>query len=110
MVRRQFLDDIAEQRLKGTISSLGRALLVMHSPRDEIVDIDNARRIFEAASHPRSFLSLDTADHLLTDHRDAVYVADVLAAWSTRYLGPGQRASVVRTGASSGCAKRRAAR
>ncbi len=96
LIRRQFLDDIAEQRLTASIGSLGKALLVMHSPRDEVVGIDEARCIFEAASHPRSFVSLDEADHLLTEHRDAVYVADVLAAWSTRYLAPGAQAREVR--------------
>jgi putative redox protein len=58
----------------------------MHSPRDEIVDIDHARRLYEALRHPKSFLSLDDASHLLTDRRDAEYAGEVLAAWVSRYL------------------------
>lgn len=85
-IRRQFLDDIAGQRLRETIAGLGKALIVFHAPRDEIVGIENARAIFEAARHPKSFVSLDDADHLLSRRADAVYVAEVLAAWATRYI------------------------
>ena len=85
-VRQQLLDDLGAQNLTDAIRSLRRALLVLHSPVDEIVDVDNARRIFEAARHPRSFVSLDGADHLLTRRTDAAYVADVLSAWASRYL------------------------
>jgi len=93
-VAKQFLDDIGEVGLKDAIARLGKALLVFHAPRDEIVGIDNATRIFVAARHPKSFVSLDDADHLLTDRSDAIYVADVLAAWATRYLaGGGTRAT-----------------
>jgi putative redox protein len=65
---------------------LRKALLVMHSPRDATVDIGNALQIFTAAKHPKSFVSLDDADHLLTRRSDAVYVANVIAAWSERYI------------------------
>jgi uncharacterized OsmC-like protein/fermentation-respiration switch protein FrsA (DUF1100 family) len=85
-IRREFLDDVAEQRLDARIGGLRRALLVMHSPTDAIVGIDNASHIFLAAKHPKSFVSLDDADHLLSKRRDAAYVADVIAAWSERYL------------------------
>jgi len=85
-VRRQFLVDINAQHLDEAIRTLGKALLVFHAPRDEIVHIDNARRIFEAARHPKSFVSLDDADHLLTRPADAAYVAGVLAAWASRYV------------------------
>lgn len=85
-VRQQLLDDLGAQNLTDSIRSLRRALLVFHSPIDEIVDVDNARRIFEAARHPRSFVSLDGADHLLTRRPDAAYVADVLSSWASRYL------------------------
>jgi len=61
-------------------------MLVLHSPTDDLVDIDHARRIYEAARHPRSFVSIDGADHLLTDRADAEYVARLLAVWSSRYL------------------------
>jgi len=87
-VRREFLRDIEDQNLAGAVASLKRALLVFHSPVDEIVGIDNARRIFEAAKHPKSFVSLDAADHLLTKSADSAYVSEVLAAWASRYVGP----------------------
>lgn len=84
-IRREFLEDVAAVRLRPAIADLGRALLVFHSPVDEIVGIDNAGRIYAAARHPKSFVSLDGADHLLTNREDANYVADVLAAWASRY-------------------------
>ena len=70
------------------VKQLHKALLVMHSPTDDTVGIDNATRIFVAAKHPKSFVSLAGADHLLTQKRDASYVADVIAAWAERYLDP----------------------
>jgi alpha/beta superfamily hydrolase len=85
-VARDLLDDVRDVRLVDHIRDLQRALLVLHSPRDEVVDIDHARRIFEVARHPKSFVSLDDADHLLTKRHDADYVASVLAAWAGRYL------------------------
>lgn len=89
-IRRQFLDDIAAQPQAKRIRNLGAALLVMHSPIDSTVGVDNARRIFDAARHPRSFIALDGADHLLTEHADATFAAGMLAAWSSRYVfGPG---------------------
>lgn len=87
-VRKQFLDDIAAQPMKEAIGNLRKALMVFHAPRDEYVGIDNASEIFRAAKHPKSFVSLDDADHLLTRRQDAAYVADVLAAWVARYLPP----------------------
>lgn len=88
-IRRQFLDDIADQPQSDRIRRLGAALLVMHSPTDETVGIDNARRIFDTARHPKSFVSLDGADHLLTRARDARFAASMLAAWASRYLDEG---------------------
>lgn len=85
-IRRQFVEDIGGQRLDWAISTLDAALLVMHSPTDQLVDIDHARRIFQSARHPKSFISLDGADHLLTDRADSAYGARVLAAWSSRYV------------------------
>jgi putative redox protein len=85
-IRREFLDDIAAQKLTATIAALRRALIVFHAPRDAIVGVDNASAIFLAAKHPKSFVSLDAADHLLTRRADAKYVGDVLAAWASRYL------------------------
>ena len=85
-VRRQLLEDLSSQNLTDAIGSLRRALLVLHSPVDETVDVDNARQIFEAARHPRSFVSLDGADHLLTHRGDSAYVAELLSVWAGRYL------------------------
>ncbi len=85
-IRKQFLDDIREQKLGDIVARLGRALMVMHSPRDAIVGIDNATRIFTAAKHPKSFVSLDPADHLLSRREDAFYAGQLLAAWAERYL------------------------
>ncbi|MHB1218791.1 MAG: bifunctional alpha/beta hydrolase/OsmC family protein [Alphaproteobacteria bacterium] len=84
--RRHFLEDIARQPMEDHVAHLGKALLVMHAPRDETVGIENATAIFSRAKHPKSFVSLDHADHLLTDRRDAAYAAEVIAAWADRYL------------------------
>jgi uncharacterized OsmC-like protein/alpha/beta superfamily hydrolase len=86
-IRKQLLDDLSTHKLQDRIAHLGKALLVLHSPRDTLVNIDNASRIFMAAKHPKSFISLDAADHLLTKKEDALYVAEVLAGWASRYLG-----------------------
>src|SRR3979411_2791742 len=87
-IRREFLDDIAEHNLMMHVTGLHKALLIMHAPPDDPVGIDNATRLFVAAKHPKSFVSLAGADHLLTGKRDAAYVADVIAAWAERYLDP----------------------
>jgi uncharacterized OsmC-like protein/fermentation-respiration switch protein FrsA (DUF1100 family) len=87
-IKREFLDDIAEHDLMAQIGKLRRALLIVHSPTDDIVGIDNATRIFMSARHPKSFVSLAGADHLLSKKADAAYVADVIAAWAMRYLDP----------------------
>jgi uncharacterized OsmC-like protein/fermentation-respiration switch protein FrsA (DUF1100 family) len=87
-IRRQFLIDADAQELERGIRTLGKALLVFHAPKDDVVGIDHARRIFEAARHPKSFITLHDADHLLTAPADSAYVADVVAAWATRYLDP----------------------
>jgi alpha/beta superfamily hydrolase len=88
-IKRQFLRDAAQHQLGDTIGHLRKALLVMHSPHDLTVDISNALDIFSHARHPKSFVSLDTADHLLSQKADALYIANVIAAWSERYLpGP----------------------
>jgi uncharacterized OsmC-like protein/alpha/beta superfamily hydrolase len=85
-IKREFLDDIAEKRLQESLASLRKALLIFHSPTDAQVGIDNASRIFMTARHPKSFVSLAGADHLLSKRSDAVYVANVIAAWADRYL------------------------
>ncbi len=87
-IRRQLIDDLREQSVLAAVRGLDKPLLILHSPVDEVVDIDHARRIYQAAKHPKSFVSLDTADHLLLkDPADTRYVAEVLAAWAGRYLG-----------------------
>ena len=92
-IKKQFLDDVADQKLGETVRHMGKALLVMHSSRDAVVEIANATRIFTAAQHPRSFVALDPADHLLSRREDAIYAGHVLAAWAERYLrAPGPQA------------------
>ncbi|MEN8656879.1 alpha/beta fold hydrolase [Marivita sp.] len=81
-----FVEDVKAQMLGPVIKRLKAALLVMHAPRDSVVGIDNATNIFAAARHPKSFVTLDDADHLITQTRDAEYAADVIAAWAGRYL------------------------
>ena len=87
-IKRQLLDDLAEHSVHDAIADLRRPLLLFHSPLDNVVTIDHARRIFEAAKHPKSFISLDNADHLLLrSEDDSHYVARVLATWAERYVG-----------------------
>lgn len=86
-IRKSLLDDLAAQDPAETLHQLSAALLVMHSPRDQVVSIDNATRIYRAARHPKSFVSLDPADHLLTNLRDSRYAGQVIATWAGRYLG-----------------------
>jgi len=85
-IRREFLDDVSGQHLNEKITKLHKALLVLHAPGDDIVGIGNASHIFLAAKHPKSFVSLADADHLLSKPRDSAYAADVIAAWAGRYL------------------------
>src|SRR5262249_34077099 len=85
-IRREFLDDVSKQRLEDKVGKLHKALLGLHARGDDIVGIANASHIFLAAKHPKSFVSLADADHLLSKPRDDAYVADVIAAWSERYL------------------------
>ncbi len=89
-IKRAFLDDVRGQAMQEAIGALGRALLILHAPGDATVGIDNASEIFQAARHPKSFVSLDDADHLLTRPPDAHFAADIIAAWADRYLPRGQ--------------------
>lgn len=87
-IKKQFLDDLDSNRMKEAIQKLHRkALLILHSPIDNVVGIDNAATIFMAAKHPKSFVSLDQADHLLSDERDSLYAGAVIAAWARKYIG-----------------------
>lgn len=81
-----FLDDLERQSVQDVLAKLRKPFLIMHSPIDNIVSIDHARKLFEAAYHPKSFISLDDADHLLSKPRDARYAARLIAAWGVRYL------------------------
>jgi uncharacterized OsmC-like protein/alpha/beta superfamily hydrolase len=85
-IKREFLDDVAEKKLNECIATLRKALLILHSPTDDIVGIENASHIFTTAKHPKSFVSLAGADHLLSKKSDAIYVANVIAAWAERYF------------------------
>jgi uncharacterized OsmC-like protein/pimeloyl-ACP methyl ester carboxylesterase len=85
-IGRGFVEDVEGVALSEDIAGLGRALLVLHAPRDEVVGVENATRIFTAAKHPKSFVTLDDADHLITRGRDAEYAAGVIASWAERYL------------------------
>lgn len=85
-ISHDFVQDVGAAELNGCLAKLRAALLVLHSPIDQTVGIENASQIFMAAKHPKSFVSLDTADHLISDPDDAEYVADVIAAWARKYL------------------------
>jgi putative redox protein len=86
-IKKQFLDDLNEQNMSDVIRGLERALLVFHSPDDAIVAVDNAHQLYESAAEPKSFVSLEGADHLLSRAEDSEYVGAVIAAWAARYLG-----------------------
>jgi putative redox protein len=94
-IKREFLDDIAEHGLMTYVANLRKALLVMHSPTDDTVGIENATKIFVTAKHPKSFVSLSGADHLLTHKGDAAYAAEMIAAWATRYIEPAMPAPAI---------------
>ena len=85
-IRKQFLDDLAGASMAEAIRRLNRALLIFHAPTDSVVGIENAGEIFQAARHPKSFVSLDRADHLLSDPADSRYVGSVIAAWARKYV------------------------
>ncbi len=85
-IKKQFLDDLETHNIVDRVANLKKPLLILHPPADDTVGIDNATNLFVAAKHPKSFVSLDTADHLLTRKADAAYAASVIAAWASRYL------------------------
>ncbi|NVJ58806.1 MAG: alpha/beta fold hydrolase [Gammaproteobacteria bacterium] len=85
IIKQQFLDDISKSDTQN-IEHLNKALLIMHSPVDQVVSIEQAEKIYRAAKHPKSFITLDTADHLISKAEDAEYVAEIIAAWATRYI------------------------
>jgi putative redox protein len=85
-IKKQFIEDLRQNRMEEAIRNLRRPLLIFHSPLDPVVSIDNAAKIFTAARHPKSFISLDKADHLLSNREDSLYVGSVLGAWVSKYL------------------------
>jgi len=85
-IKKQFFDDLEQTKMQESIRNLKRALLIFHSPVDNIVGVENAAKIFEAARHPKSFVSLDHADHLLTNDQDSQYVGHIISAWAGKYL------------------------
>src|SRR4029078_13624726 len=95
-IRGECLEDLERHDPSHVIAGLGKALLIMHSPRDTIVSIDNAARIFMGAKHPKTFVSLDRADHLVSSQEDAAYAAEVLSAWASRYLTTTEQSRVSR--------------
>jgi putative redox protein len=90
-IKKQFLEDLRQSNMEAAVRALRRPLLILHSPADRIVSIDNAAKIFMAARHPKSFISLDRADHLLSNREDSLYVGSVLAAWASKYLKTSER-------------------
>ena len=94
MVKKQFLDDLEDHSLEKTLKKLRKSILIAHSPQDKIVDIKNAAELYEAAHHPKSFISLDGADHLLGNKNDSQYLGNVIASWSRRYLDYGAEEGV----------------
>jgi putative redox protein len=85
-IKKSFLEDISAHNLKHHLAELARPILILHSPTDSVVGIEHAKRNFEAARHPKSFISLDNADHLLMNRSDAIWVGRTISAWSYRYL------------------------
>lgn len=90
-VKKQFLEDIRQNKCIDRIKNLKKALLIMHSPQDRIVAIDNAAKIYHAAMHPKSFISLDGSDHLLTHKQDSLYAGDMIACWAKKYINQPQK-------------------
>jgi len=85
-IQKQFIEDIRSQNLEAAVAKLHKALLILHAPGDEIVGIENAAQLFQAAKHPKSFITLDGADHLLSRSADAKYAAEIIATWAGRYI------------------------
>ncbi|MCH7926996.1 MAG: OsmC family protein [Candidatus Dadabacteria bacterium] len=85
-IKKQFLDDLKDSDINDDLSSLNKALLVMHSPFDNVVSIDSASDIFLKAKHPKSFISLDNADHLLSEQSDSIYVGKLISEWASKYI------------------------
>lgn len=94
LIKQQFVDDLRNHVITDVLNKLKKAILILHSPQDVIVGIDNAAALYQGAHHPKSFISLDGADHLLTDKADSNYAGEVIAAWASRYVGLPQKISL----------------
>ncbi len=87
-IKRQFIDDVMAAEVQADLRDLGKALLILHAPGDDVISIDHAAQLFAHARHPKSFVTLDSADHLLSDRSDAAYAGALIATWASRYLTP----------------------
>ncbi len=90
-IKKQFLDDLKSKNMFDILRGMRKAMLVLHSPQDRVVEIDNAAKIYQAAYHPKSFISLDGADHMLSGKKDAAYVGSIIASWVSRYVDRPER-------------------
>lgn len=97
-ISRELVEDARGTVLTDHVANLGKALLILHSPVDQIVGIDHATKLFVTAKHPKSFVTLDRADHLISDQRDAVYIAEVISAWASRYLAEEEPVEIWKAG------------
>ncbi|WP_340063843.1 bifunctional alpha/beta hydrolase/OsmC family protein [Ascidiimonas aurantiaca] len=85
-IKKQFIEDLETKSLPDTVNEMRKSILIMHSPQDTIVEVENAKEIYDAAFHPKSFVSLDGADHLLSNKTDSLYVGELIASWAKRYV------------------------
>ena len=93
-ISNEFLEDLEQKPLENYLKTLKKSLLFLHSPQDEIVDISNAAELYQAAKHPKSFISLDGSDHLLSQEKDSEYVGEVISSWSKRYIAFDEKTSL----------------
>lgn len=94
-IKKQFLDDLESRELSGIISKLNKSILILHSPQDKTVEISNAEKLYVAARHPKSFISLDGADHLLSRRVDSNYVGELIGTWAVRYIAIPEKISLI---------------
>ena len=85
-IKKQFVEDLSNHKLSDTLRDFDKAMLILHSPQDSVVEIDNAAKLYHTAKHPKSFITLDHADHMLTSKQDALYAGNVIATWMRRYI------------------------
>jgi len=93
-IKKQFVDDLKNHTVVAILKEMRKSLLILHSPQDATVGIENAAAIYTAAHHPKSFISLDGADHLMSNKRDSMYVGNMIASWAERYLNVSEKASL----------------